>query len=156
MARLSGSRAGVEQIDSVSFSSVVSVSERQCTETHDRLRFPVQSCAVYARRRTDFKRTPISPTIGVQDHLSEILLRSIRPKRATLRSLSHLNGVDGETTRASANCRHPPFDRRIGRTDSCRVLADYRKRTGDFVVRVSSPTRSQVTASDYCLEVRSG
>jgi len=26
--------------------------------------------------------SPISPTIAVQDHLSEILLRSIRPKRA--------------------------------------------------------------------------
>jgi hypothetical protein len=34
------------------------------------------------RRRTDFEVTLSRSTIVVQDHLSEILLRSIRPRRA--------------------------------------------------------------------------
>jgi hypothetical protein len=42
------------------------------------------------------------------------LLRSIRPTRATFRSLSQLNGVDGGTAQAGPELPPPPCDRGTG------------------------------------------
>jgi hypothetical protein len=47
------------------------------------------------------------------------LLRSIRPKRATLRSLSQPDGVDGGTAQAAPELPPPPCDRGTGRRHSC-------------------------------------
>jgi hypothetical protein len=44
---------------------------------------PVQLRALCAQD-ADFEETPISPTIAVQNYLSEILLRSIRLRQASL------------------------------------------------------------------------
>jgi hypothetical protein len=49
------------------------------------------------------------------------LRRSIRPRRATLRSLTQPNGVDGGTARAVPELPSPPCDRGTGRRHRCRT-----------------------------------
>jgi hypothetical protein len=58
----------------------VNVSRETITSDHQ-----FRLCALCVVRRTDFEAMPINPTIAVQYHLSEILLRSITPKQFNTR-----------------------------------------------------------------------
>jgi hypothetical protein len=125
-------------------------------------------CALCIRRRTDFEVMPISPTIAVPDHLSEILLRSIRPKqvstqrritseerRVTVRDATQFGTGTGKSfgragtgrksdlkpSEARPECRRsrPASDRSAAATGSVRRSAG----PGPGCRRVARPARSR-------------
>jgi hypothetical protein len=70
----------LEDVVGVGAQGVVKVIVRTQTITSDH---QFRLCALCVGRCTDFEVTAINPTIAVQDDLSKILLRSIRPTLAS-------------------------------------------------------------------------
>ena len=67
----------LEDVVGVRAQGVVKVNVRKQTITSDQ---HFRLCTRCAGSRTDFEVTPINQTIAIQYHLSQILLRAIRPK----------------------------------------------------------------------------
>jgi hypothetical protein len=103
-----GSFFVLEDVIGVRAESVVKGSVRRPTITSDQ---QFRLCALCVGSRTDFEVSPINQTIAIQYHLSQILLRAIRPKRATISLAASVDPTEAccADAKGIAMCGRPPF-----------------------------------------------